>query len=99
MIGNSYIQTILRAEHTHQKKINKVKFCELVEELALVTKHSRKKKNAGCTSLPVACAAAGKVTGESEKSYTCTESLTQSTWQLCKAHWVLVEISTEQWSG
>lgn len=72
--------------------------CELVEEPAPLTKHSRK-TNARARLLPAVFAAEEMVIGGGKKDYTCMESRAQSTQWLYKAHWVLVEINKEEWSG
>ena len=69
-----------------------------MEEPAPLIKHSRK-TNARAKFLQAVFATEEKIIGGGKKGYTRVESLTQSTRWLYKAHWVLVEINKEQWSG
>ena len=69
-----------------------------MEEPAPLIKHSRK-TNARARFLQVVFATEEKIIGGGRKGYTCMESLTQSTWSLYQAHWVLVEINKEQRSS
>lgn len=68
-----------------------------MEELALLTKHSRK-TNARATFPQVVFATEKKIIGRGKKGYTCTESYREHS-VAKQGPPVLVEISKEQWSG
>lgn len=75
-----------------------MKLREPVEKPAPLIKESRK-TNVRARFLQVVFTTEEKIIGGGKKVYTRMESLTQSARWLYKAHWVLVEINKEQWSG